>query len=468
MGALKFVITRAVSCLIVGLFFCGSVLAATEKFITVADIHFNPFASCEKKSSPCATATALRQAPYQVWDAILARAGYQLAPRYHQETNYFLLKSTIAELARITRQEKPAFILVLGDFLAHGFSQKYKKYAGDPSTAGYQAFVKKTLQFLTAELKKITSAVAIYPVIGNNDSYTHNYEVVPQGAFLQDAATIFSLLINDKIAQAEFRQQFSNGGYYAITLTEKNKRLIILNSVLFNTNYHTAAMQKAAAAQLTWLAAQLNLAKQQHQKVLLAFHIPPGVNTFLAIKLPYKIIHYFWQPVFWQAAATELFLETVKPFSTTIIGILAAHIHADAFQLIKSADADYIPVLFTPSISPIYGNNPGYKLFSYDKKTFQLVNVDTYYYPLDSLSAAQWKKEYNFNTIYQTGCRHCLLVNGMLRLTKDNSLVNFYKKYYAVGQNAQPITTQNAWLPYYWCSIYHIDFPTYQRCIKDY
>lgn len=454
------------------LFFISSITVAfaqaqpSTKFIAIADIHFNPFIGCDKFSSGCPILSALRAANLQAWDSIFQKYTDNIKTNYHQDTDYLLLKSTLTELKILSQQQKPTFILVLGDFLAHKFPEQYKKYSGDESIAGYQTFVKKTFQYLTNKLNQAVPTTNIYPILGNNDSYSKNYDVDPKGPFLQDSADVFATLIKNKNNQQKFCHEFPNGGYYAVTLA-KNQRLIVLNTVLFSAMHSTRAMQKAANEQLIWLEVQLAIAKQKKQNVLLALHIPPGIDIYLDIKMRFDIIRYFWHPLFWQTTYNEKFLFLLQRYSTNIVGILPAHIHNDAFQLIANKDLKtFIPVSFVPSISPIYGNNPGLKVFSYNAQTLQLINFYTYFYPFNEKRSADWQQEYNFNAVYQPDCKQCSLVGGMLRLTKDNIVVDSYKKYYAVSRNAQPITTQHTWVPYYWCGIYNIDWESYKACLS--
>ncbi len=438
----------------------------SKKFMTLADIHFNPFIGCDKFSNPCPILNELRTTDPQSWDLIFQKYADKIKTNYHQNTDYFLLASTLTELNTLNQQQKPAFILLLGDFLAHDFPEQYKKYSGDTSQANYQAFIQKTLLFLTYKLNQVTPLTTIYPILGNCDSYNGNYKIDPNGLFLNNTATIFSTLIKNKEAQKKFQDEYPHAGYYTVTLAQKNKRLIALNSVFFSTLYATAATQKAADEQLIWLQKQLSIAQQQHQHVLIALHIPFGIDVYRNIKMRFNIMRYFSHPLFWQTAYNESFLSLLQRYTTTVVGILPAHIHNDSFQLIANDTHEYfIPISLTPSISPIYGNNPGLKIFHYNDKTFQLTNFNTYFYPISEEKSAKWKQEYDFNALYQPNCKKCLLINGMLRLKKDNSLVTIYKKYYSVSRNAQPITTENAWMPYYWCGIYNTDWKTYRACI---
>lgn len=364
---------------------------ALSKFITIADIHFDPMASCEKAAKPCAILTKLRKSPTSEWASIFVKYDDKQLAGYQHDTNYALLKSSLDELKVVSQKEHPNFILLLGDFIGHNFRDEYRLYSGDKTAAGYRDFVRKILQFMTDAIRQAAPGVEMYPVIGNNDSYTGDYEVVPHGRFLEDAANTWLPLITDKENRKQFHAAFSQGGYYDVGVPHHpNQRIIVLNTVLFSTNSQAVAAQAAAHAELAWLHGRLAAATKQHQKVLLAFHIPTGIDVYGTIKNVFSSILEFWQPAYNMAFQNEL-----NQFPETVTGILPAHIHVDGFQWLMFNGVKEIPVSLTPSISPIFGNNPAFKVYTYDANTLRLIHFDTYSYPLNNSGpSASWQKEH--------------------------------------------------------------------------
>ncbi len=438
---------------------------SSAKFISISDIHFNPFIGCDELPHPCPMINALRAADTQSWDSIFEKYRSAMTTRYHQDSDYLLLKSTLTELKTLNKQEKPAFVLLLGDYLAHHFPEKYKHYSGDESLAGYHAFVKKIILYLSDQLNQTSGMTSFYPAIGNNDTYDSNYISAPHSEFLSDTANSFEKLIKNKQQQKLFFDKFSSNGYYSFLLN-KQSRLIVLNSVFFSKNNSDTRAQPAAEDELHWLQSELEKSQQQNQRVLIALHIPMGIDVFKSVQECFGFVRAICHPLFWREEYNQQFLALLKQYAPVIAGILPGHIHADAFQILYTSKIDYfIPVSYTPAISPIHGNNPGLKVFKFNPETLDLIDFDTYFYPLDQAPHAKWQKEYNFNSTYQADCKPCSLTSGMLRLTKDNDLADFYKKYFSVGRDAQPITHQNAWMPYYWCSVHNVTWPEYQSCL---
>lgn len=353
----------------------------TAKFLSVADIHFDPFSGCSKAPKPCVLLKKLREAKYQDWSAVFEQYGDKKLSGFLHDTNYPLLKSSLIELQEISKKENPQFVIILGDFLAHKYHEQYIKYSGDKSRAGFQAFVKKTLQFLTYELMTVFPKIDVYPLVGNNDSYTGDYSSIPDGKFFRDTADIWSVLIKNKENRENFKREFPEAGYYHVSLPgNKNQQIIILNTVLFSGRVRNKTTNKAAEVELKWFHKQLQNAAAHHQPVLLALHIPIGIDIFATVQSKFSHIKQFWHKAY-----TDQFENELSLYSGNVMGILAGHIHRDLFQTLTLNQYSNIPVIITPSISPIYGNNPGFKIFTYDVQTLQLKKNETYDLSLDKV-----------------------------------------------------------------------------------
>ncbi len=420
--------------------------------MTLSDIHFNPFNSCQQ--SPCALITALKQASVSEWSAILTK--YQTKPNsYGSDTNYPLLTRALTAASKTAQEKNVTFVAVLGDYLAHNYKQNYIQYSGDETAAGYQSFVKKTNAFLTGEFSQAFPSKNIFMLLGNNDSYIDDYVSEPNGIFYHDIASLWSNLIKDKTARTALQQKFPLAGYYAVNVPdETNLRLIILNSVLFSTKAQGTNVDQAANQELNWLQDELACVNNQHQKALILLHIPPGVDVYASLKQdPYQIIE-LWKPQY-----STRFEALLKRNEKNISGILSGHFHMDFFQVIHST----IPVSGTPAISPMFGNNPAFKVFNYSRQQLNLSDYTSYFYPLNGSLA--WSEEYDFNQIYQPNCQDCTLIKGMSLLAPTGSLATNYIHYFAVSTDSQPIS-KNKWRPYYWCDIHTLQASHYQACLS--
>ncbi len=436
-------------------------------FLAVSDIHFNPFFSCSKLVVPCPLIKQLNAASAAQWENILAKYDAQKLPTYGDDANYALLKLALLAIQHESKEYSPKFIIIPGDFLAHNLQLNYKYYSGDLSSAGYQNFVKKEYQFLAFEMQHYWGNVPIYSAIGNNDSYRGNYNVVANGQFFTDLAQIWSPLIHNHFDSGKlFLTTFSTAGYYEVTVPgEVHHQIIVLNSVLFSKKAQGAAVDAMAQKQLVWLNERLHYAESHQQKVWLVFHIPAGIDAYKVAKDPLHRVVSFWLPAY-----TKTFQDIINNYPSVVEAVIVSHTHMDSFYLMHQA-TQKLPEIFIPSISLSNGNNPGFKIFSYNPRTFQLQNYIVYYLPLDKQSLqvnfSPWPLEYNFNSIYQLNCKNCLLSTGMQIITKEGTAATAYQHYFDLSSPTPQPINQGKWSPYYWCAINNITVDTYAACLKQ-
>jgi sphingomyelin phosphodiesterase acid-like 3 len=441
------------SCALIILLACGqSTWAGTASFMTVADIHFDPFAECVQ-NTPCPIIHRLDEAPVSAWHDILATS--DAMPHAKQDTNNVLLQSALKALHDTAATSQPQFIILLGDVLAHKYVDKYQLFSTHPSDQNYQQFVKKTMAYVLCELQKQFPNTTIYLVTGNNDSYQGDNTFDVKGAFFPDTAAFGAQLIQNKSNRNLMQNEFSKAGYYALDIPEQPAlRLVALNSNIFSPYAHVSD-NTAASRELDWFEQQLQQAHARKQHVLIAMHIPVGIDAFASLKQnPFKIME-MWQPQY-----TQRFNQDLNQYSELISGILNGHTHSDSFQIIHTASGAKIAVSSTPSISPFNGNNPGFKAFTYDTQSLQLQNYVTYYAALADL---KWRQEYDFNMVYQKDNVNSTLLNGFESLKPQGELANRYQLYYDTTANTDPI--HHTYNPYYWCQVHAITATDYQHCM---
>jgi len=396
-------------------------------FLTLADIHFDPFLSCHAK--PCPLIEKLRSTSSNQWATILSE--YDTSPpQYKLDTNNMLLNSAMIASQKAAAVNQAQFVLVLGDFLGHEFRSSYKKYSTDERMAGYQSFVRKTMEFITHQLAHAFPSIDVYSVVGNNDSYQDDYVTNPGGQFFQDTAKLWSSLIKNKFNRVAMQSQFSFSGYYAITLpSQYNLRLIVINTNLFSNKANGQVIDEVAAKQLKWLHEQLQIAKDNKQKVFIAMHIPDGIDVYMTFRIRlFRLIE------LWKSQYTKQFQVELQQFSPEIAGVFVGHLHSDWLQ-IETFNSNEIPVMGIPSISPIFGNNPGFKLYSYSSNPVQLDDFTTYYDPLNGKKV--WIFEYDFNQVYQHNCYHCPIVQQINMLQRRDTLADYYQAYYGIGKKSE-------------------------------
>ncbi len=431
-----------------------TVFATTNQFLAVSDIHFDPFLACTPNSTSCELIDTLQSVPGITWHDILKKYEPVSQPLL-QDTNIDLLDSSLTDIAKRASAEQPKFVLLLGDFLAHNYKTKFMQYSSDKSEAAYEHFVRQTNDFLVSQFINIFPHTDIYMAVGNNDTYEDHYVIDPNGQFFKDMASAWSAGIQDENNHALVQSEFANGGYYTVTPTQDSQlRLIVLNSILFSAKAQGNNIDKQAQDQLTFLQNALQQAQSTNQHVIIALHIPAGIDVYASMSgKTFKMIE------FWNKKYTAAFKQLMEQYQAEILGVLASHAHVDWLDKISTKNG-MIAMTGIPSISPVNGNLPSYKVYDYNDGSLQ--NFQTYTFHLTG--DKQWSFEYDFNQIYQPNCQNCQLWMGMENLQSTGALADNYKQFFDGGQHSQPIGQQ--WLPYYYCQTMSITADEYQACLS--
>jgi sphingomyelin phosphodiesterase acid-like 3 len=380
--------------------------ARTRQFLIASDLHFNPFAD------PTLVAD-LAAAPASRWEAILNQSKRAAYSPYGQDTNWWLLQSAL-DAMRATLPH-PALVMITGDLLAHGFPQAYANATHGSDRQHYRAFVLKTVEFLAWELRRRFDRTQILLTPGNNDNECGDYDIEADGPFLGDTANLAGELAGAR-RDFNFKDEWKALGSYAIQpRASRSLRVLSVNSVFFSNKYQAASFANAcspvdstaAARTFTWLESNLAQARQAHKKVWLMLHIPPGIDGYstmmqyrrLATATPTEdrcgaAIVPMWKPV-WTARFDSL----LREYKSTVTATFAGHDHTDDFRVIDGGESGGEFVLIDPPISPIYGQNPAFRVVTFGDDG-GLAGQSTYY--LTNLPAAgsttpgRWMREYTF------------------------------------------------------------------------
>jgi len=112
--------------------------------------------------------------------------------------------------------------------------------------------------------------------------------------------------------------------------------------------------------QLAWLYTVLQDAPEG-KMFILSMHIPPGIM----LKEP-----------FWNRSLEPIFLYTLSQFQSKIVLVLGAHIHSGEIKAPLSSNFPdlALPIMLSPSTSPIFFNNPGYTILDIEDGVSKLVH----------------------------------------------------------------------------------------------
>ena len=367
-------------------------LASAGDFLWLSDIHFDPLADPQ-------IVEQLAAAEAGQWRAILD-AGSAKFPGYGADTSWPLLASVLEASAKT--QPDSAFTIATGDLLAHHLRERFNGIASAHDDPAFRSFVRKTVAFLTLELKQSFPNKPVFVALGNNDDECGDYALQPNGPFLHDTAPFTTGLagVADSADYARY------GVLSAANPALKKHRIIVLNTVFFSARYHDACehpSEDPAASELAWLAAELAHAQAHHEKVWLVYHIPPGIDAYATTHPKQPSPN---PPVvsLWKETYTSQFLQILAQFPSVTGPNFAGHIHADDFRLLAGAGGGAPFVIDAPPVSPITGQNPSFRTVEFDSSG-QLLNQSTYFLKnlLETAAATppDWEREYNFQTAFQ-------------------------------------------------------------------
>ena len=101
----------------------------------------------------------------------------------------------------------------------------------------------------------------------------------------------------------------------------------------------------------------------------------------------------------WVPTWTAQFDGLLETYQDTVLASFAGHTHTDDFRLVKTAGVNQAIVLIDPAVSPVYDQNPAFRVVTFrsdgtlaDQSTYYLTNLKQ----ASSKVRGRWKREYTF------------------------------------------------------------------------
>lgn len=452
--------------------------AASEQppFLLVSDLHFNPL-------DDAAIAARLDAAPAKDWPAILDSVPGRRLSTYGKDSNWFVLRAAFAAMRRA--QAHPAYILHTGDMLAHDFRETFEAalpvHKGDE--AAYRAFTLKTVATLMETLRATFPGVPVLTALGNNDSYCGDYAVEPAGPFLADTAPLVAAGFGRALAArgdaGAIGRDWRAAGNYAIPHpTLQGVRILSFDTVMLTRKYQNSCGRPGDTPQqtaLAWLHQALADAKAAGEGVWLITHVVPGIDGYATGNA--------WAKAEKEAAPgaapactapTELlapgmeaaFEQELAQYHDIIRVMFAGHLHMDDMRLVGPPGAGVL-VLVTPAISPVFLQNPAFKLGRAaadgtveDLTTYIMTNLPDG----PTVETAHWSAEYDTARAWGTPTLTAQTLHGIIAHIRDSTAArDQYHTFYSVGRpDVSAMTPANQQL--YLCALDHTLAPDYTRC----
>jgi hypothetical protein len=80
----------------------------------------------------------------------------------------------------------------------------------------------------------------------------------------------------------------------------------------------------------------------------------------------------------WKPQYIDAFNHELQTFSAEVGGMFAGHLHSQWQQIVSFDQGSEIQFLGVPAISPIFGGNQGFMVYTYTLPAMQLVKIKRY------------------------------------------------------------------------------------------
>ncbi|KAG8528570.1 uncharacterized protein KY384_006257 [Bacidia gigantensis] len=301
--------------------------------------------------------------------------------------------------------EKVSFSIFTGDIVSHDNDDQLSR-----------AYVEYEERITYETFKAQMGKVPVYPTLGNHDSFPEAYNTPnningddsgSSNVFSWNYDLLSSMWQSDGwLTKPEASYASTHYGAYAHT-TKEGLRIISINTDfwypanIFNYFNFTNPDQSGI---LRFVIDELTACEKRDQRAWIIGHVLSGYDGTNNLPNP-----------------TALFYSIVRRFAPyTIAGIFFGHTHEDQLQIYydyapsslkegvrNTTDVDYSKPLtmafIGPSITPLTGNNAGYQLYSVDAKTFEIMDIKTYFANVsESLTwhTPIWQFEYDARDTY--------------------------------------------------------------------
>jgi sphingomyelin phosphodiesterase acid-like 3 len=398
--------------------------------LVFSDVHFNPLYD----GTLC---TTLDAADASQWQTILEGSLVTTLPAYGVDTNYRLFKLALSSISQ--NLEGCQVIVCSGDLLGHKLSQFYAQSGGINSA---DAFINKTAAFVMQQIRAAAGSIPVIFAVGNCDSYT-GYG--PDSVFLSSTApSYYTELLNSLPDQQEFMNTFQAGGYYSLDLFEKQLKVISLNTIMCS-GLILQDYSVQVGVQFTWLSAQLAAAQRAGQKVWIVMHVPPGIYISGVTESSGQLTGV---AMMWYDEYQTSFLNILAAHPGLVSFALAGHTHMDEYRILSPECVLEV----TPGISPVFGNDPSYKIFTVDNSTFAPVDYQSIKYSLPT-APNSFSDYYQFTQAYSMpSCSTASLTKLFPDLATNNAIQALFRSYYYSGSASQNTITTLNW-PVYWSCV---------------
>jgi len=225
--------------------------------------------------------------------------------------------------------------------------------------------------------------------LGNDDT-PHNYEIYVTDMRRPNPwlEKVSRRLEHVNAMGSERKDEYEYGGFFKAKVG--GLTVLSINTLMYSVKHKPMfPAYPDPFGQFEWLRAELQEAHFANEHVWIVGHIPPGLET------------YGFAPL-WQEKYLIAYLNIVQDpiLGAVIKAQLFGHVHADEVRILPQAPMGAGPMLLVGAVSPIYYENPSFRLMEYDEDSGALLNVKVFWANLsESYNTSEdlhWSFGYDF------------------------------------------------------------------------
>ncbi|WP_421998640.1 metallophosphoesterase [Reyranella sp.] len=344
------------------------------RFAVLSDIHFNPFAD------PRLAATLAETEP-SAWRSTLAPGQDGPTSRTGEDTNFPLFASALGAFARAMASAD--FALTPGDLIAHEFNAKAATSLGvAPMSPAAHRMAARTALFVAESLAGTLAGKPAIVALGNVDAGCGDYRLDPHGGYLAATKDLVRRLAGAARVAPDFDATWSAGGYYAVGHpTVPGLLIVVLNDVLWSTHYEDACgsggRDAAGTAMLDWLRDLLARQRAAGRRIWMVHHIPWGIDAFSTVvkraaTCGEKVVPFLREPY------ATAFPDLIRTYGDVVQASFSGHTHFDDYRVMTGEHGAAVALdKLSPALSPIFGQNRAFQVFSYDRRSGAPIDFST-------------------------------------------------------------------------------------------
>ncbi|XP_032084316.1 acid sphingomyelinase-like phosphodiesterase 3b [Thamnophis elegans] len=416
---------------------CRNVIGTSDSFWHISDLHLDP--EYQKSTDPlkvCPSAGTQPVINAGTWGDYLC------------DSPWILINSSIYAMKKILPD--PDFILWTGDDTPHVPDEKLG-----------EKIVLEIIEKLTNLIRDVFPDTQVYSAMGNHDFHPKNQFPAVENKIYNVTAGLWHAWL-DKASIQTFR----TGAFYTQLLpgVGPKRRIIVLNTNLYYDRNNRSMSLEDPGNQFRWLETLLAKASETGEKVYIIGHVPPGIFEKKRGK-----------PWF-RKDFNQRYTEIIQKHHAVIAAQFFGHHHTDSFRMFYDSKDSPISVMFlAPAITPWKtslpgvqngANNPGIRVFKYDRNTLLVKDIVTYYLNLThaNMGTPEWKKEYSLTEAYEIpdGSVHSMHL-VLEKLMRDKGQLQKYYRYNSVQYDTT--FCNDSCQTDHICAIREVDFEKYNQCV---